>query len=49
MMPAGEVGTWQDVAVQPLPNGHLDIILVETRLEGNGAKNAITWEQAGKL
>lgn len=49
MMPGGEVGTWQDMAVQPLPNCHLDVILVETWLEGNGAKDAITWEQAGKL
>lgn len=49
MLPAEQVNTWQDAAVQALPHSHLDVILVETWLEGHRAKDAIAGVQAGEL
>ena len=35
--------------MQALPHGHLDVVLVEARLEGHGAEDAVAGVEAGEL
>lgn len=41
--------TWQDSAEQTFPYCHLDVILVETWLKGDGAEGPFSWVLGEKL